>query len=462
MRTSAVLAATGITLAASGCYTTTQVPLTRIATIDHTMAAPTDLSGTARLGPSTEIRARLADGSVTTWYTAGDVAVGTDGLVTGRRYALSSANEVVLSGVGGVAADMLAATAPPGGEVTPLGDGGLQLRLRVKDNRFLLPWLAAYANGAAALRQPAGTLRFQAHGRNAWRSADVPGDSFARLPPQQLADVQLAEGIPWRDVAGLELHNLNPIDTAFAVVGVPIAGALMAVAMIATAGAIANGDDPTPGLQLGAAVASVTADAAGSADAGADTGGAPVLGPSHHPAVLVAGGGATAGTLRTTPLFTGEAVRRDMIKFLVAGEGGVTSDSTFAGALGVGLRLSDFVELSARARVVTFDEGSGPYGGPSPGSPHLLYGGRLALHIDPDGDPLLAFVAGGEVVGNTIGDYGSLTQAAFVFGPRFGIGQKAFASLLLEPSLIVWSGLPNRPDGSAGQLTINLEVGFGL
>ena len=185
-------------------------------------------------------------------------------------------------------------------------------------------------------------------------------------------------------------------------------------------------------------------------------------GTSLHPAVLVAPDGAGATTLHATPLFSAPAVRRDMIKLVVAGEAGVGDDGVFTGGVGAGIRLGDFVELTARARVLPFDVDSVDGTTPLAGPPHLLYGGRFALHIDRDGDPLTAFVVGGEVVGTTIGDTGSLTQAAFLLGPRFGIGQKMYASLLLSPSLVSWSGLASRADGSAGQLTINAELGFGL
>src|SRR5205823_7526438 len=124
----------------------------------------------------------------------------------------------------------------------------------------------------------------------------------------------------------------------------------------ATVAAVENGEDPSPALDLTVATIAVTADAANSADAEADTGGAPVRGPSQQPAVLVAPGDAGATTLRAAPLFSGAAVRRDMIKLLVEGEAGFGTGGVFAGGAGAGIRLGDFVELTARARVLPFDE----------------------------------------------------------------------------------------------------------
>src|SRR4029079_16591710 len=94
--------------------------------------------------------------------------------------------------------------------------------------------------------------------------------------------------------------------------------------MPAPPAAVATGDDPTPALDLAAGTAAVTAHAASTADADADTGGAPVSSPADGRGLLVAAE-AAAGTLAATPLFAGAARRRDAVKLVLAGEGGVTS-----------------------------------------------------------------------------------------------------------------------------------------
>src|SRR5262249_29521647 len=140
-------AAVVVSILATGCYATTEIPQAQIATIQRPLSAPRKVAGGARLGPKTEIRARLSDGSVTPWLPAGALAVARDGRVGGRSFPLAAATDATIAKAGEGAAEMLAATAPPGAVVTP-ADGG-ELRLHVSDPRVLLPWVAAYATGAA-------------------------------------------------------------------------------------------------------------------------------------------------------------------------------------------------------------------------------------------------------------------------------------------------------------------------
>ena len=446
------LAAMSVSILATGCYATTEIPEAQIASIRSPLSAPKKVGGDARLGPNTEIRARLADGSVTPWLPAGTLAVAGDGLVSGRSFALSSATDATISRSAEGAAEMLTATAPPGGEVTPTDSG--ELRLHVTDPRVLLPWVAAYATGASTMHQPIGWISFGG-ARGRWTSEWLPGSRFVAVAPSSYPKLQVAEGIPWRNVAALEVHNLEPIRTTFAVVGAPVAGSVMLLSMMAAVGAAANGDDPTPALDLAVGTAALTAHAAETADAEADTGGAPVRSPEGRPGVIVSTDG-PAGTLAATPLFTGAARRRDQIKLLVSGEAGLTTDGVGTGAAGVGVRVSDFVELSARLRALPYDDR--PFDqqvGRSPIS--LLYGGRLALHIDGDGDRRTAFLFGGELLMGQSSEGASLTQGSLIIGPRFGITEKTFASLLFEPSFLNPSNHPVM-----GQMMFCAEFGFDL
>jgi len=440
------------TILATGCYATTEVPPAQIASIQRPLSAPKKVGGDARLGPHTQIRARLADGSVTPWLPAGALAVAEDGLVSGRSFPLAAATEATIAQSAEDAAEMLIATAPPGGEVTQAGAG--ELRLRVTDPRVLLPWVAAYATGASTLRQAPGWVSFRGgHGR--WTSDWLPGERFVAVAPASYAKLRVAEGIPWRDVVALEVHNLEPIRTTFAVIGAPLAASVMVLSMAAATAAVADGDDPTPALDLAAGTAALTAGAASTADAGADTGGAPIKSPAERPAVLVASEG-PAGTLAATPLFTGAARRRDALKLVLAGEGGVTSDGIGTGGAGVGIRAGDFVELTARLRLLPYDDRS--FDLRSGHAPiNVLYGGRLAFHIDGDGDRRTAFVFGGELVGGTTPAGSSLLQGSLILGPRIGITQKTFASLLFEPSFLSPGNAP-----TTGQMMFSAEFGFDL
>ena len=446
------LEAVVVSTLATGCYATAEIPQAQITSIQRPLSGPRTVGGDARLGPNSEIRARLNDGSVTPWLPASGLAVARDGLVSGRSFPLAAATEATISQASEGAAEMLAATAPPDARVTPADSG--ELRLHVADPHVLLPWVTAYATGAHTLHQQPGWIAFRgAHGQ--WASDWLPGARFVAVAPSSYARLQVAEGIPWRDVAALEVHNLEPIQTTFAVIGAPVAAGVMMVSMAAAAAAVADGKDPTPALDLAIGTAALTSHAAETADAGADTGGAPVKSPAGRPAVLVATDG-PEGTLEATPLFTGSARRRDEVKFVLTAEAGLTMDALGTGAAGAGLRLSDFVELSARVRVLPYDDRPvDQRAGSTPIS--LLYGGRLALHIDGDGDRRTAFVFGGEMLGGSTAGGTSLMQGSLIFGPRVGITQKTFASLLFEPSFLSPGNGP-----VTGQMIFSAEFGFDL
>ena len=442
---------------ASGCYATTEVPATQIASIARPLSAPRTVGGSAKLGPKTEIRAWLADGSVTPWLSAGGLAVAKEGLVSGRRHPLAAAREATIAAAGEGAAEMLAAITPPGGEVRAAD--GQQLRLTVTDRRVLLPWIAAYAAGAKTMRQPLGWVSFRSQG-DGWTSDWIPTSRFVSVAPSQLAKLEVAEGVPWRDVVGLQVHNLEPIRTTGAIIGMPIAVSAMLLGTMAAVAAVADGKDPTPGLNVVIATAAVTEKAAASADADADTGRAPVHSLRESPAVLVSADG-SGGALGVTPLFSGAARRREAVKFVFAGEAGSTGDGGLTGSVGLGFRAGDFVELSARLRALPFDNTLAS-GASSAAPVNLLYGGRLALHIDGDGDRRTAFVFGGEVLGGSLRDGTALTELGFVLGPRFGITEKMFASFLLAPSLLIPASSRYGEPSAVGQVMITAEFGFAL
>jgi hypothetical protein len=444
----------------SGCYATSDVPATHIASIERPLSAPRQIGGAAKLGPNTEIRAWLTDGSVTPWLPAGGLAVAKDGLVSGRRHPLASATSATIANAGAPAAEMLVATAPPDA-VVAIVDG--ELRLTVADRRVLLPWIAAYASGARAMRQPLGWVAFEGP-RRKWTSDWIPISRLVAVAPSQLATLEVAEGIPWRDVVGLQVNNLEPIRTTGAIIAMPIAMSAIVLSTVAAAVAVADGKDPTPAINLGVAVAAMTADAAESADAEAGTGGAPVRSLGESPAVLVVADGSGSG-FGVTPLFSGAARRRETFKFVFTGEAGLTGEGGMTGSAGLGFRAGDFVELSARLRALPFDGTAGWTPTTSSAAPvNLLYGGRLAFHIDGDGDRRSAFVFGGELLGGSLRDGTSLIELGFVLGPRFGLTDKTFASLLFAPSLLIPSRSSSLTGGQStiGQLMVSVELGFAL
>ena len=160
----------------------------------------------------------------------------------------------------------------------------------------------------------------------------------------------------------------------------------------------------------------------------------------------------SGGALGVTPLFSGAARRRESIQARVRRRGRLADAGGVTGSAGIGLRAGDFVELSARVRALPFDDPLGPIQGASSAAPVLLYGGRLAFHIDGDGDRRTAFVFGGELLLGSVPDVTSLTELGFVVGPRFGISDKMFASLLFAPSVSSRSAPPtasHQPSASS-------------
>jgi hypothetical protein len=177
--------------------------------------------------------------------------------------------------------------------------------------------------------------------------------------------------------------------------------------------------------------------------------------------VLVSADG-SGGALGVTPLFSGAARRREAFKFVFAGEAGLTGDGGLTGSVGLGFRAGDFVELSARLRALPFDNTLASTPGAFSTPVNLLYGARLVLHIDGDGDRRTAFVFGGEALGGTLRDGTALTELGFVLGPRFGISEKMFASILLAPSLLIPAGSSYGEPSPVGQIMITAEFGFAL
>src|SRR5213075_1829316 len=120
-----------------------------------------------------------------------DLSVTADGLVTGKSHSLTSVTEAWISDVDPGAEALLAAVAPPGSDVTLVAGG---LRARVEEPRLLLPWLAAYATGAARGGGHPGTFLFRT-AEHRTEASHVPGATFVGRVPATLSHVDLAEGI---------------------------------------------------------------------------------------------------------------------------------------------------------------------------------------------------------------------------------------------------------------------------
>ena len=444
----------------SGCYTTASVPPAALVSLRGPLSAPKALDGGARLGPRSELRVRRTDGSVTPWFPAATLAIGANGLVTGDRYPLRAATDAVIAEADEGATMWLSAMAPPGSEVTPTADGA---RVRVPESRLLLPWLSAYATGVANMHGRPGRFSFRSR-RDEWETGGVPASVLVARPRAALSQVVLADGILWHDVAGIEVQNMNPLNTTGAIIGMPIAMAFMMLGIVGTAAAIVDGDDPTPALSLVAGVASVTSTAAEDGKRDTSKGDPVPLGGSAPEAVLVAS--SSDNSTGTVPLFSSSARRRDRIKLILAGEAGLDGASGVTASVGAGIRICDFVELTGRLRALSLggDSSVVPTDGMSVVSPTvgLLGGLRLALHIDPDGNPVTSFVVGAEILGGSRGGGPSVTELGFVLGPRIGITDKAFVSLLVAPSLLTTKGTNDRPGGTTGQVMVSAEMGFDL
>lgn len=325
---------------------------------------------------------------------------------------------------------------------------------------------ARFPDGSVTAWWPAGRLLLSDDG------LVLPAARPRHLHLGVLDDDGAADAVLWRDVWSLELHNLDAARTAGAVVAAPVAASLMLLAALGTASAIVDGEDPTPSLVLGAEVATAADAAVESADSEANPGYAPERMPDDRVAALLAAG-PSHGRGALVPLFSDRARRRDDLKLVLSGEGGITGTGTFTGGLGLGLRLFDFVELTARVRALPFAEATlaeatadspslTAAAVPSSSWPRLLFGGRAALHVDGDGDPHSAFVLGGEFLAGHLASGAELTELGLVIGPRIGIGDTAFVSLLFTPSLLLIGDGPGAVASTAGQFMLTAELGFGL
>jgi hypothetical protein len=416
---------------AAGCYTTAIVPAAAVRRASTPARAPlavTDLGGgQARLGPRSEVRIRRRDGSASRWYGAGELVTSSQGLGTAATLPLGDSTRALVGDVGLETGALLTATAPEGGRVDWQGEG---FALHASRPGQVAAWAAAASARVVELGGSAGTWRF-ARPEGGWLSGPIPGSTLAATPPPALATRRLIEGTPWQEVAALEIRGFDPFLSVSSGLGVT---GLVALAILLGGNPSGLGDDRV-GFDKGVRV---------------EDDRLPHRGMLLEP-------GASAPT-DGRPLFTPRARRRDLIRLIAAGDLALSRDAGLAGGGGgVGIRVCEFVELTARLRAVEHA-----------GATRLLGGGRLSLHVDSDARPLTALTLGMEVLGRPGGgggDGGAVMTLAFPAGPRlgFGPGGLGFASVLVSPSFVFDMGdAPDHRRTTTFQLLASLELGLAL
>jgi hypothetical protein len=298
-----------------------------------------------------------------------------------------------------------------------------QVTLQANRPGELARWAAAVASGSLAAGGPAGVWTFY-HSKSGWIAENLGGGTLASVPLPSIGRLRIMEGIPWSDVAELEVHNFDPLTSVAAA-----AGSALIIAMI-IASVRANAD-PGPLLDLGGRAAFAAAEHSAENEGPAAKGGE----DPRHEGFLIDPAGADAA-LAASPLFTDSARRRDIAKLLLSVDSAWDGGTGITSGLGVGVRLFDFWELSGRVRGLHLGAGN-VEGDVSTRAPvHLLAGGRLGLHIDGDGQPLSALTMNMELLAGKADEARSLTALSLSIGPRFGLGRKTFVSLLFSPTYV--------------------------
>jgi hypothetical protein len=388
--------------------------------------AVTDLGGgQARLGPRSEVRIRRRDGSASRWYAAGELVTSSQGLGTAATLPLGDSTRALVVDVGPETGALLAATAPESGRVDWQDEGWA---LQASRPGQVAAWAAAASARLVELGGAAGTWRF-ARPEGGWLSGPISGAVLASAPPPAVARQRLVEGTPWPEVAALEIRGFDPFLSVSSGLGVT---GVVALSLLIGGAPSGLGDDSV-GFDKGARVEDDRL--------------------PHRGMLLEPGAGApTDGR----PVFTPWARRRDLIRLIAAGDLAWSRDAGLAGGGGgLGMRVCDFVELTARLRA--FEHAGGT---------RLLGGGRLSLHVDSDARPLTALTLGMEVLGRPGGGGdGDVVTLAFPAGPRlgFGPGGLGFASVLVSPGFVFDMGAaPDRRRTTTFQLLASLELGLAL
>jgi hypothetical protein len=439
----------------AGCYTTTTIAPGDVRRLSKPSATPVQVARSGwegtRLGPRTALRARLRDGTVSSWFRAGSMSTSPDGLLTGNSLSLGQMRVAVARDLGPNGSALASFLAPPGATVSLHPEG---IALRGAPGADVARWAAAVSLGSLSAGGPGGRWTFY-EPRSGWIAEDVDGEDLAAVPVPAVGRLRVMEGIPWSNVAGVELNNFDPLTT----VAVGAGAALIIAFMVATA---KSGVDPTPVLDVGVRTGLSAAESRQEEDL------APQFDDDgQHHGFLIDPASADE-TLAASPLFTPGAQRRDVAKLLLSVDSAWDGHAGITGAAGLGVRLFDFVELGARARVLHL--GVGTVDGEAPAPAHLLFGGRLAFHIDGDAQPLTALMLGAEVLAGRDSDNRTITMTTLSVGPRFGIGRKTFLGLLFQPSYIsadmrAASGVPAADSPTAPsewRLMFGAEVGLAL
>jgi hypothetical protein len=320
-------------LMASGCYSSRFLRGVEVAGVhgphDDALTVPVTGGPPARLDPSSMIRFRRRDGSVSRWFAARHMLISDDGvLVSFDRVPITALRRAWVSGMQPEDASLLESVKPAEAELRRIG---AQLEL-VPPPEGLDPWLRAFVAARPGLGAPAPAEEWQLSTRGLLVA--VPG---AGLGSAVERGVPRVDGLLWEDVSWVEVRNFDGVATFFTVVSAPVwlaAGVLI--------GRVGGGAIVSALFDEG--LAAPVADNPSSRAPGGEV----VLDEVIHQGNVLSTGVQRAPDVSSArDLFTPAAVRRSIWRPLLWLGGGLQfADGRSANlTVGVAARLSNVIEL---------------------------------------------------------------------------------------------------------------------
>jgi hypothetical protein len=315
-------------LFATGCYSSRFVRATDVAAArgpyEDGLALRVKGASPTRLDPSSMVRFRRRDGSMSRWFAARNIMSSDDGvLVSFARDPISSIRRAWVSGMRSEDAALLAALMPRDAELKRHGE---QLEL-VPPPEGLDSWLRAFVAARPGSDTEAAPEDWQLAARGmmvALRGVD--------LPSAVANGVQRVDGLRWEDVTSVEVRNFDGVATFFTVVTAPLWLAGVILVGRYGSGPFISGvlDDRTDNPSNRTPGGEVVPDEM-----------------IHQGNVLFTGVERAPDVTSAHHVFTPAAVRRSMWRPMVwLGAGSQLSDGRSASlTVGVAARLSEVIEL---------------------------------------------------------------------------------------------------------------------
>lgn len=447
----------------NACVTTTRSVLTdelvsslRAGPYEERTVIQTRDGQRVRLDPSTELRFLRGDGQLTVWVRASDVRTSANGLWVRREVPLRTASKALVHNLSRESIAILQSCAPEGATATELESGAVKLQ-----GGDLQAWLEAFLHRAAEeqtrsasakqtpeWRQEQGLLDLRV--KDQWGSLlgiwsfyvepygwqpEIPGiyslaftsgnHGYVRLP-----ELSIDDGLRFSEIRAAHLRNIS---------GPRVLGTVAAAAVIVPSSVLFG--------HIGGHLSTAVANAALPPD---------LLSSSPSTDVRLWQPKTPLPDINVQPLFTAEARRRRIVRFVPKGEVGAELHAITRG-LGAGalfsFRLFDIFEFGAGARYL-YTRLSGPNG---PFSHSTVIGVvNHSAHIDLDLRRRVAVVLGLDLGGG--GGIEFMTR--FQFGVRIRYARVLFSGLYpFNPTYLSFTTEPLANQASGWSFPTSLEFG---